>query len=261
MNIKNIIGSALLLMSLAACGPTTQVLYLDTRHPSDSGMDLDGRSISMVYLDNGIAQDSLYMATVAENLSTKLEEYYFDSKKKIDLYSMPMSEGANYESRDTLVNLVLDTGSDVVFLLKPELPSKFALYAYDSMDSKDQVVVFQATQIENYDAAQVGKVSSLKFKPNWLTEEFQIFVYDDDSWYQVYLHMNQCEWEQAVQILLDMYQSNDEVKRACVAYDLAFCCYMLDKKQLALQWLDAMEAEPVTLPQPCDLRARINTGW
>jgi len=155
---------------LASCGPSTYTLAVDVRKPSATGMDIAGKSMSVVYLTDGTAADSLFQATLAQGFSSGIENELFDGEQSIALFSMKLIPGADYSSRDTLVNLLMDTGTDVVFLFddtsfkfpetlstsssglnhpdstiitKASLPFDVTLYSYDACDKKDAAYTFK----------------------------------------------------------------------------------------------------------------------
>lgn len=153
-------------LALSGCSPQVYYMGLETRHPSPYGMDLSGKSLSVVYVDDPSGRDSLFNHALAESFAKGLERDYFGGREEVHLYRMTRTKGATYADKDTLVNLVLDSGDDVVFLFdSPRFedvvqghaqPSNLAaadsamivnlsgkysvdLYVYDSMDKADTV--------------------------------------------------------------------------------------------------------------------------
>lgn len=150
---------------LASCSPHIYTLQVEQRVASLSGLDLTGKSISVTYMEDGFGRDSVFAAGMANAFASELEADYFDGRQVIGLYRMQKDMGRDYSEKDTLVNLVMDTGGDVVFLFDtPEfgnmsvsgrryynsdssrvvvsLPCSLAMYVYDSMDRRDTVRVF-----------------------------------------------------------------------------------------------------------------------
>ena len=58
--MKRILTFASVLVALVACSPQAYVMRLEMRNPSSSGLDLDNKSMAVVYLDNGTYRDSLF---------------------------------------------------------------------------------------------------------------------------------------------------------------------------------------------------------
>ena len=147
---------------LWACSPEVYSFYLDVRKPSLSGMDLSKKSIAIAYMEGPAKTDSLLSANTASLFAQALEEDYFGGEPVIGMYAYPVTDTVTVEA---MRNLVMDTGEDVVFLLKSamgkpvdginnpiarpshpdsanvftaKVPIDLQLYAYDSM-GKDEV--------------------------------------------------------------------------------------------------------------------------
>lgn len=151
-----------------SCAPQAFTMNVEMRYPSKSGVDLTGKSISVVYIDDLSGKDSVFCGHLANSFASELEKDYFNGNSLINIYRMEKDMGGNYSSKDTLRNLVMDTAKDVVFLFdSPEFgepkfsvpqtyqdstksflatfPVTVRLYVYDSMDKSDSVKVFKGT--------------------------------------------------------------------------------------------------------------------
>ena len=153
-----------------ACSPQSFTMNIEMRYPSKSGLDLAGKSIAVVCLGNGSAADSTFSEGLVQGFAERLEKEYFGGEQGVSTYKI-IGSGDDYSSRDSLVNLVVDSGDDVVFLFgTPEfgelglgdnkrstavhstpdsaytcvssLPFTVKLWAYDSMDKDDKVYSF-----------------------------------------------------------------------------------------------------------------------
>lgn len=92
------------------------------RNASRSGLELGRKTFSLVYVDDGVKADSTFAASLSEGFAQKLESEYFSGERVIGIYRLDGAKGADYAVKDTLLNLLMDTGTDVVFLLEaPEL--------------------------------------------------------------------------------------------------------------------------------------------
>lgn len=158
------------LLSVVSCAPSAFTMAVDLRHPSKSGLDLGGKTMSVVYVDDGDPKDSLFIASVSEGFARQLESDYFSGRRVLDIYRLDYVPGADYSSRDTLINILMDAGTDVVFLYdRPEfhasvlsqpmpvqssvskdssfiselkVPYSLALHVYDSMNAADSVYTY-----------------------------------------------------------------------------------------------------------------------
>ncbi|MCQ2163735.1 MAG: DUF6340 family protein [Bacteroidales bacterium] len=274
--MKRMILAAFAALSLASCSPQAYVMYLQTRQPSDSGVDMDGKTMSIVYLENGTGRDSLYNNCVADGLASGLEKEYFNSEAAVDLFSIVTKD--DYSSKDSLARLLLDMDVDIVFLLdRPEFADNVSasgktkvtshLYVYDSMDRKDRVCDLNAscnlTSVDVNDAVfakeaqKVGAAFSKKFINTWTDESFCLLYYDGTKWTNALVYANDLEWDKAADIWLGLAaDSKSPVARSCAAYNLALACYMQKEYSLALEWLaQSDKLNPLSVSK--DLRKRI----
>lgn len=166
MKTSSCIAAAALVLGIGACAPQTFVMSLETLQPSLSGMELAGKSISVAYVDG---RDSVFSKNLATGFAETIERDYFDGKQAVSLYRMTPAPGADFSSRDTLVNLVVDSGHDVVFLfdepifnepvfgqrrattlgdpdsahiVTARVPYELRMYAYDALNKADTVRIF-----------------------------------------------------------------------------------------------------------------------
>lgn len=175
-------------MVFSSCAPQAFTMNIEMRHPSKSGLDLNNKSIAVAYLDSGNSQDSIFNHSVAEGFSRQLESDYFGGRKVVDIYKMPKLTAGNYSSKDTLINLLMVSGDDVVFLFdspvfgeasvaspvriqgsaaSPDsayisecsVPFVTRLYVYDSMNKADTVLSYSGSNVLRPAVYNNGKVS------------------------------------------------------------------------------------------------------
>ena len=176
------------ILSLSSCAPQAFVIKPEMRGASKSGINLVGKSIAVVYLTDGNPKDDAFNASMASGFATRLEGDYFGGNEQIGIFKMESSEGADYSSKDTLVNLVMESGKDVVFLFdipmlgdpivgeqakvskataRPDssystnVAMTFAtnIYVYDSMDKGDKVLGFTGNKSLATEVYSDGKAS------------------------------------------------------------------------------------------------------
>ena len=100
-----------------SCGPSRHVVQVEMRYPSKAGIDLAGKNVSIVYLSNGDKTSDDFSCHMADGFAYALEEEYGTGEGSVAIFRMPRTDGSNYADKDTLFNLLMDTGSDVVFLI------------------------------------------------------------------------------------------------------------------------------------------------
>lgn len=165
----------LALVMLSSCGPSRHAIYVEMRQPSKSGIEFAGKNIAVVHLDNGNTLGSPLSEGIADGLAYALEQDYGTGEGSVGIYRMPVTKGGDYASKDTLVTLLMDTGSDVLFLIdtlavgnmtmggatsvasaaSPDssyistgsLPFTMKLFCYDAMNKDDKVYSYSGSSV------------------------------------------------------------------------------------------------------------------
>lgn len=187
--MKNtLIALAALCLSIASCAPMKHAVHVEMRHPSKSGVDLAGKDISVVYLETENALANSFSEGMADGFAYTLEQDYGTGEGSIGIYRMRMSENGNYASKDSLFNILMDTGADVVFLFdtvrlgtiviggatrvaapknadssyvsRSTLPYTMKLFCFDGMDKTEQVKTFGGTSVARPDVYSDGRKTS-----------------------------------------------------------------------------------------------------
>lgn len=183
---KFLIAFSVALIAIS-CGPSRHSIHVEMRHPSKSGINLDGKVVSVVYLENDDQMASSFAEGLADGFAYALEQDYSTGDGSVGIYRMMHTEGARYSSKDSLVNLLIDTGSDVIFLLDTlslgqmtlggvssvasptsadssyitlaNLPFKMSLYCFDGMNKDERVYTFSGSSVAAPHAYSDGKQS------------------------------------------------------------------------------------------------------
>ena len=301
------ISLCLACLALSSCGPSRYVMDLEMRTVSKSGVDLNGKLISVVYLDDGREVSTNFSRGMASGFSSSIEKAYGIPEGTIGLYRMPLDKGSDYASRDTLFNILMDTGVDVVFMfdtvrfgsMTVSAPAKIAstssadsaylstcsipfsmkLFCYDGMNQDDKVRTFTGSSSASPDiysdggqsrevlkqkafdaleseAVSSGNTISDSFSPQWKTEQFTLFYFDNENWYSAIEKAAGFDWKGATEIWIAMISSRDPLKRSCAAYNIATVCHIIGNDNLAREWLDRSDADN-PLDASSTLRARL----
>ena len=183
--IKTMAAASLMaVMTFAAvsCGPSAYTLSIETSRPSASGVDLAGKTVSVVYMDNGQEPDSLFAASMASAFVMELEDDYFGGDSLVPVFCLDKISGSDYFSKSSMADLLVEAGTDVLFLLDSPvfgtdieartvpsgdgaytavgtIPFSVNLYAYDSMDKRDTVLLFSGSSSANVSARINGTES------------------------------------------------------------------------------------------------------
>lgn len=299
----------ILLAALAvSCGPSRHSIHVEMRHPSKSGIEFAGKNVAVVHLENDNPYSNGLAEGISDGLAYSIEQDYATGEGSVGIYRMRVIPGGSYSSRDTLVNLLLDTGSDVVFLVDTlatglltmggstsvasassrdssyintgNLPFTMKLYCFDAMDKDEKVYTFSGSSVAvpfaYSDGAQsdavikeravaslselgfeAGMTLSSSFKAQWKHEQYSVVYFDTAQWMKALDYADRYEWKMAMDIWLELLDTNDMLKRSCAAYNLAVATYMLGDYDLSSEWLDRSDTDN-KLPLSDALRKRIN---
>ena len=135
MKKPNIAVIVLLPFLLASCGPLSYTVGVELRQPSRSGLELSGKTLSVAYLDDGNPLDSTFIASVSEGFAQRLESEYFGGEPLIQIFNIDKVPGADYSSRDSVINVLMDTGTDVVFVFDSPVLGDVSLSAPQKVET------------------------------------------------------------------------------------------------------------------------------
>ena len=261
------------LLAVISCGPSRHAVHVEMRYPSRSGLELGGKIVSMAYSVNGDETTDRFNEYMADSFAKALEQDYGTGEGSVKLLKVDANKG-NYSHRDSLVNLLMNSGADLVLLIGiPEfqtktttgaLPLKLSIYCYDAMNKDDKVQSFvgstMISSVENLEseARGTGKQVSDSFVSLWKNEQYSIAYYDSNRWYEALIMAEQYDWKGAMEAWFNLLDTNDQMKRAAAEYNIAVACYMLGDYQLADEWLKKSKADN-DMPTLTDaLRKRID---
>ena len=268
-HFASLIAAALL---LAACSPQIYPLYLDVRQPSTSGLNLNRKSMAIVYMDGANPADSSFDRSAASALARKLEEDYFGGEEVVTLYHIP---SADTVTLDAMHSLVMDTEGDVIFLLSSSLgektpegaqPVSSRLLVYDSMGT-DKLYRFNGSALipapagpdAPSQAEEVGNRISTRFLSQWKTESFSFYYFDGlyDGWFDALERVHEGQMGKAIDAWTPLVKTGSNIKRACAAYNMAMAFYLLEDYEMSERWL-ALADKMENLSLSAGLHTRLN---
>ena len=239
--MKRLFVILLTLAALCACTPQAYTLLYDMHYPGEAGFVLENKTMSVVYLNDGNRQDSLYVSSLANGLVKGLEAEYFQSEEAIPVFSVPKNRTGVYHAKDSLVNLMVQTDADVLFLLdsptlrtsRDSVTAISNLYVYDGLDKKrDSVIVvplsrkYPARADLQASATSYGAAVAGLFTNEVRKEYYSIVYYDTyNTWVRALMKAVDSDWEGAMEIWMEILsgKATDEEK-ACAAYNMALGC-------------------------------------
>ena len=251
-----------------SCGPSRHALHLEMRYPSKSGLDLAGKTLSVVCLENENQQANEFNQSMADAFAYALEKDYGTGEGSIGIYMMPSVEGTDYVNRDFMLGLLVDTDADVVFLFDTlkigqtlsdgSTQFTMALHSFDGMDKNEQVRTYRGSSAAVFSdgGAKSGTTVASSFKSQWKNEQFSLMYFDNEKWYTALDRAEAYDWKGAIDVWMTFLTSNDPLRRSCAAYNIATACYMLTDYDLAAEWLDYSDRQN-KLTHSDNLRKRI----
>jgi hypothetical protein len=180
------------------------------RYPSKSGLDLAGKVISVVYMENDDEKGNLFNESMADAFAYNLEKDYGTGEGSIGIYRMRSEEGVEYADFKHMLDLLVDTDADVVFLfdtlqLGPVLSdgtTQFAmsLYCLDGMDKDSQVHTYRGTSaaVLAEGGSKSGTTVSSSFKSQWKNEQYSLMYFDNEKWYKALDRAEAYDWKGAI---------------------------------------------------------------
>lgn len=261
-----------LIALFVSCGPSKHIMYIEMRQPSKAGVDLAGKIVSVVYLETADTDASTFNRGMADGFAYTLEHEYGTGEGSIGVFTMPKEEGKNYSDRETMLDLLVDTDADVVFLLDEVklgvleagsssviVPFTMKMYSFDGMDKSEQVKTFSGSSSARPDGFEAGTYLADSFKPQWRTEAYTLAYFDSEKWYKALDMAESYNWKAAIDQWITLLDTNDPLRRSCAEFNIAVACYMLGDYELAEQWLDRSDADNI-LPNMSDsFRKRLDS--
>ena len=248
----------LALAVLSACAPQAYSLLYDMHYPGEAGFVLENKTMSVVYLNDGIRQDTTYVNSLATGFAKGLEREYFNSEEAVPVISVPKDPKGVYYSKDSLVSLILATDADVLFLFdSPRITSSrdsvtaaSYLYVYDGLDRKRDSVIAITLNRKYLNNANLqrsvetfGSNVAGMFARDVRKEYYSLIYYDySEDWITALINASDSKWEEAMDKWMNIISSTTNIEqKACAAYNMAVGCYMLEDYNLAMEWLEQSE--------------------
>jgi hypothetical protein len=76
------------------------------------------------------------------------------------------------------------------------------------------------------------------FFPEWGNEQRCLFIFENSAWRKAHSLAMDFKWKEAMDIWMQEASSPDNLKVACAAFNIAVACEMLERFDLASEWLD-----------------------
>ena len=245
-----------LIAMLVSCGPSKHIMYIDMRQPSKAGVDLAGKVVSVVYLENEDGDASRFKRGMADGFAYTLETEYGTGEGSVGVYMMSQEPGKSYSDRASMIDLLIDTDADVVFLIDEvklgaleadntsvKVPFSIKMYSFDGMDKSEQVKSFSGSSSAHPDGFEAGAKLADSFKMQWKTEAYTLAYFDNEKWYKALDHAESYNWKKAIDQWITLLDTNDPLRRSCAEFNIAVACYMMGDYALAEQWLDRSDAD------------------
>ena len=254
----------MLMLAAVSCSPSRYMIDVEMRHKSKAGVDFTGKNVTVVYPKIEEYPLGTYVESLADGFAWNLKDQYQHTLDSISVFALNDS-GEKYASRDSLISLLMKTGSDVVLLLDKVDFGELSLRCYDAMNKEDRMLSYSGraevspTEVSTIptQAWDIGKTLAASFIPQWKQEQYSIYYFGSETWYDALAKAEMYDWKSAIDVWFTFLNSNDALKRSCASYNIATACYMLGDYDLASEWLDRSDKDNL-LPLSSVLRKRIN---
>ncbi len=268
--MRNLLLSCLLaVLALASCSPTRFAVNVDLRMPSKSSYALEGKTVSVTCLKTDNTTDSLLQSSLAEGFASALENDYFGGQQVIGIYNKERTADVDYSSKESMINLLIETGADVAFLFDAGVVDpaseagkktfKIKLYAYDAMNPADTVNIYKgvaalsSSDLYETQGSAFGRESANIFLSTWKSHQM-IFYYDlMEPWYTAAQYVEGYRFKEAMDLWMTLLDSKNMLRRSCAEYNIATACFVMGNKALAREWLDMSDSHYL-LPESSSLR-------
>lgn len=257
----NIIIAAAALCA-ASCSPTVYGIQVETRQKSASGLDLTGKSVAIVYPDGLSDRENLLNTAFVGAMARQLDAAYPESDS-VQVFSLPYTaDFVKNAQPDSLVNLVLETDCDVLFLLGrapvfiidgyAETEFRLPLTVYDALGGDtNSTYSFNILGNAGPDPEKSGDLTGKRvvesFVPQWKTEIKDVFCVDREDWIDAMYDAAACRWATAIEKWSKILASETDIlKRACLEYNIGLGCLLMGRPDLASDWVSQSIEETAT---------------
>ena len=240
----------LTVLAVVSCGPSRHAVQVEMRYPSKAGIELAGKTVSVVYLENEDQAAEEFNNHMADGFAYALEEEYATGEGSVPVYSMQRSVNGNYAHKDTLFRILMDVGTDVVFLIdtvslgtmRVDGASRVAVAS--SPDSSYLNVAHMPFSMKMYSFDAMDKTATVKTYGG--SSEAQPIVYSDgkDSSAQQYekarAALPSAAWEVGKEIS-DSFRSQWKHEQYSLTYFDTEKWYLALDRAEAYDWKGAMD--------------------
>ena len=143
----------MLMLAAVSCGPSRYMIDVEMRHKSKAGVDFTGKNVTVVYPKTQEYPLGTYVESLADGLAWNLKDQYQQTLDSVAVFALNDS-GEKYASRDSLISLLMKTGSDVVLLLDKVDYGAISLRCYDAMNQDDRMLSQCSNQQVNQGSTQ-----------------------------------------------------------------------------------------------------------
>ena len=246
--MKKIVQFLVVAALACSCTPQAFTMLVEQKKLSEVGIDLSGKSVSVVYLESGDARGDDFAASFADGLAQGIEAEFYEGERSINVFSTPRDKAGNYAAKDSLVRFIMETESDVVFLVDNPSGNKSRTFLYDSMNQQDKVIRLEGdikevaaekdADMYKSSAQHCGLQLSKLFKLEWEKQPIHIVYYDTGYWLDAADYAFDFQWKEAMKLWMELAKTKNVEKASCAMYDMAVGCYMLGRYSLAKEWLE-----------------------
>ncbi len=105
-------------------------------------------------------------------------------------------------------------------------------------ETMEAAIRIRAAQSLTKVSATLGEdIANLLF-PSWIPKEKYLYYFETPDWRKAVDYSAEFKWREAMEIWLGYVESEDRIKAAVAAFNLAVACELTDRPELALEWVN-----------------------
>lgn len=207
--------------------------YYEKSAPSVSGMDVNNEDVVVAFLYPENEKDSTVCANVAMGFAQNLND---NLGRPVEVSSMKVADSVEFNPHTEARSFILNSDKDAIFIID-NFGGK--IYGYDSMTQIDSVYTWSIPSVCTN--AQDGKELSKKFVPQWKTSSINLYYAETagTDWGTPISLCYKFRFDDAIGKWIDILKvTKNKSLRGALQYNIAAACYMQQRYDLALEWLN-----------------------
>jgi len=109
---------------------------------------------------------------------------------------------------------------------------------FSKQDLREDVIQSRLYESLTNLSTVIGGQLAREFFPTWNPQERYLYTFSRTEWLNALKFSDEFKWREAMHIWLMEVESNNRMKSSAAAFNIAVSCEMMEKYDLAIDWLD-----------------------